>query len=205
MHKANDVFWKFVSDEFPTYFKDEILEFGSYNINGTIRDHFKDSKKYIGIDWRPGPCVDLVGLANEVKFDFKSKAVLSASMLEHDPFWRDSLDNMINCLKPDGILVLTWGSARNLVHCLVEAPDGKFHCLKADLVIQRLIDKGFDIHTSVYDGDLNQIKSLRELKIPMNSDLDGYGEFNLVALPSGSYTGQTDNGWISELKDEDKI
>ena len=208
MHIANSIFWKYVSNNFSPYFNDDILEFGSYNINGTIKDYFNKSKNYVGIDWREGPCVDVVGLAHEIKFDYKARAVFSASMLEHDPFWRKSLKNMINHLTDDGILVLTWGSAKNDIHCLPEAPDGKFHSLKAELVMNFLTENGFTIHTAVYDGNLsNIIDDVGDLKILKSGNcfpenIDGYGEFNLIAFRQDF---NDVNGFITELMTEDKL
>ena len=139
MHRSNELFWQYVKRKYNEYFNDEILEVGSYNINGSIKDTFgSDSKKYIGVDWREGPNVDVVSLAHEMKFDHQFNAVLSASMLEHDPYWKDSITNMVNILKQDGILVLTWGAALNQEHCLNEAPDGDFHCLKVEQVTKLL-------------------------------------------------------------------
>lgn len=209
MHKANSIFWKYVSQEFPTYFNENILEFGSYNINGTIKDFFKNYKKYVGIDWRSGPDVDVVGLAHVVKFDFQVKAVLSASMLEHDPYWEKSLENMINHLQPNGILVLTWGAARNPQHCLVEAPDGNFHCLKVETVINYLRNKNLFIHTSIYEGDLIKIikdkNDINQLgKSGCFVSAGGWGEYNLIAF-NKDFTGIFDKGFFSTILKEDKI
>jgi len=209
MHVANNIFWKYVSKEFSDFFNEDIIEFGSFNVNGTIRDYFKNCKRYIGVDWRNGPCVDVVGLAHEVRFDLKAKAILSASMLEHDPYWQKSLDNMINHLKPDGILVLTWGVAKNGEHCLKEAPDGKFHCLKAGKVINFLSERKLKINTTIYDGELDKIikneEDLERWKLTMRrtrKKTDGFGEFNLIAFNSSN--GLKD-GFITVLQEEDKV
>lgn len=212
MHVANKIFWKYIAEEFSDYFNEDIIEFGSYNVNGTIRDYFKNYKRYIGVDWRSGPCVDVVGLAHEVKFDFKTKAILSASMLEHDPYWEKSLDNMINHLSPEGILVLTWGSAKNIMHYLEEAPDGKFHPLKAGEVINYLTLKNLKIYISVYDCELyniirdaNDSNRLKKLYIDESGKRksDGFGEFNLVAFNS-NFADKLRDGFITALQDEDK-
>ena len=50
MHASNNVFWEYVSKKFYPHFNDEIIEYGSYDINGTIRDHLKYYRKYIGVD-----------------------------------------------------------------------------------------------------------------------------------------------------------
>ena len=63
MHQANEDFWQYCSEKYEKYFNkpSTVLECGSYNINGTVRDFF-DVDFYIGIDWRPGSCVDVVAL-----------------------------------------------------------------------------------------------------------------------------------------------
>ena len=212
MHLANRIFWKYVSEELPSFFNEDIIEFGSYNINGTIRNYFKNCKRYIGVDWRSGNCVDMVGLAHEVKFDFKARAILSASMLEHDPYWEKSLDNMINHLKADGILVLTWGAAKNRKHCLKESPDGGFHCLKVEKVVNYLTSRNLKIYISIYDRELHNIikdandsDRLKKRFIDERKNKwkgDGFGEFNLVAF---NFANELEGGFITALQDEDKI
>jgi len=206
MHFACNAFWKYVSNEFSTYFNEDILEFGSYDINGTISDHFKNKcTRYVGVDWRPGPCVDVVGLAHKVNFSYKVKAVLSASMLEHDPYWKESLDNMIEHLKPGGIMVLSWGSARNSLHCFADAPDGNFHSLPVEEVTNFLKSKNMFIHTSIYDAELKNITNDSNLLVnqPFVSE-DGYGEHNIIAFKEPIDINLT-KGYISALMEEDKI
>ncbi len=69
-----------------------ILEIGSYNVNGSVRDLFPKHLHYTGIDVVPGPGVDMVtpdmgsfpdGWTNS--FDL----IVSTEALEHDGrFWR---------------------------------------------------------------------------------------------------------------------
>lgn len=65
--------------EYPT-----VIEVGSRNINGTIRDQIL-AKEWIGIDIIDGPCVDIVGDAIEYIPDFRGRAdlVLCLEALEH--------------------------------------------------------------------------------------------------------------------------
>lgn len=87
-----------------------VLEIGSYNINGTARDHFSECS-YIGADWRPGPGVDQVGLAHELAFpDGSFDVVLSVETLEHDFYWRETLAAMRRMLRPGGLFMLTVAS-----------------------------------------------------------------------------------------------
>jgi SAM-dependent methyltransferase len=146
MNRGNWLFWKKCSEKYSRYFNSpsKVLEMGSYNVNGTVRDHFSVDE-YIGIDWRDGPCVDVVSLAHEVRFPYRFDTVISASMLEHDPYWWESLDNMVKHLQHDGIIILTWGPALNKQHGLKTAPDRKFHALKAGALIRHL-EKCWDMY-----------------------------------------------------------
>lgn len=88
-----------------------ILETGSYNENGSLRDWVQshDPALYLGIDMRPGPGVDLVLEAEEAVKVFRPgfHIVLSTEMLEHALKWQAALTSMKRCLVPKGLLVLT--------------------------------------------------------------------------------------------------
>lgn len=158
MHGANQKFWKYCSETYPEKFQGDIkvIEYGSYDINGSIREFFKfPLNEYIGVDWRPQPGwrVELVSLAHEVSIPYPFDTVASASLLEHDPYWKLSLQNMVEHLKEDGILILSWGAALNAPHCFVEAPDGEFHALKVGSALKRLNELGIYVHEVLYEGN----------------------------------------------------
>lgn len=90
----------------------DVLEIGSYNVNGTARDVVVPfaPKQYLGIDQGPGPGVDrvvdavnLVAAVGESSFD----VVLSTEMLEHARDWRTAVSNMKAVTKPGGLLFVT--------------------------------------------------------------------------------------------------
>ena len=181
MHAANRRFWQRAKAQYPRYFDNpeaRVVEFGSYNINGTIRDQFA-SHHYTGVDWIAGPCVDVVSLAHDAPFPPEScDAVVSASMLEHDPYWQRSLAKMVGVLKPDGLLALSWGAARNGEHCNETAPDGKFHALKAGLVLQELAALNIYVHFFQYERIEGQ-----ETKPLTDSDISYFvGEVTLIGF-----------------------
>lgn len=183
MHEANEICWRGVKERYSEYFTEDILEVGSCNVAGSTRVIFEeDCQEYIGVDWRIGKDVDVVTLAHEMKFPKQFKAVISASMLEHDPYWDKSIRQMVKYTRKDGILVLTWGAAHNLPHCLKEAPDGKFHCLKGDFVKNLVQDLGFTITEWVYD--CNMYKVLGCAKEEVKGFIgDGTEEICMVAFP----------------------
>lgn len=182
MHLTCMKWLEYCRDKYPEHFNDcRVLEMGSMNINGSVRPYFKNCE-HIGIDWMPGPLVDVVSLAHKVRFRRKFKTLISCSMLEHDPYWEKSLIKMIDLLADDGALFLSWGGIGNLPHCYNSAPDGGFHPLKASLVFDYLINKGLHIHE--FGGEDRIMKYLKlddlDLRIAVNC-------FNLIAFKDKWY------------------
>jgi SAM-dependent methyltransferase len=182
-----------------------VVEFGSYNINGSIRDWCSCSD-YTGVDWIAGPCVDLVSLAHEVLFPPETfDTVLSASMLEHDPYWEWSIGKMIEVMKPDGILAISWGAAKNPPHHFETAPDGKFHALRAGLVLDLLQKFSLYIHEFQYERSIcfasgdDEFINIHAKPNPAY----GMGEVILVAFKDKMYA--SGEQMIEPLIDEDKV
>ena len=185
MHPLNRHFWRQASQKYPRYFNDPsvVIEFGALNINGSIREYFT-CQNYIGVDWRPGNCVDVVSLAHEVKYPNACfDTVASASMLEHDPYWQKSLAKMVDLMRGDGMLVLSWGSALNNPHELAVAPDGKFHSLKSKLVFDYLEEIGLYIHQFLYEHSVFLGHSPKVL----TGWQAGFGEVTLIGFKSPRY------------------
>ncbi len=173
MHDRNLSFWKGAARMYPKYFDNNsanVLEVGSLNVNGSIRQVFGSFESYIGVDWRKGPNVDKVCLASHMSFDKRFSTVVSASMLEHDPEWQLSIVNMVSQVKDDGIIVLSWGAALNSPHCHETAYDGVFHPLPAGKVISLLKHLGVTTTFFRYEGRLkhaNRKKPVTENKYAM--------------------------------------
>jgi len=184
MHLTNRLFWEYCQNKYKRYFLwkgNDILEVGSYDVNGSVRDYFTNYEKYIGIDWRPGPGVDLVCFAHEMKFSNQFDTIISASMLEHDQYWKRSISTMVKNLKEDGILLLSWGAALNHEHDLEQADDGGFHPLPAGYVINLLQRLKIYVHEFRYEG--NQFrKYVRKKYKSINHGHEGMGEVCLVAF-----------------------
>jgi SAM-dependent methyltransferase len=87
----------------------KILEVGSLNVNGSVRDLFNGGyAMYIGFDMCAGKGVDVVGNAHNMIFDSEIfDVVISTEMLEHDDKFWFSLSEMGRVLKPNGYLILT--------------------------------------------------------------------------------------------------
>jgi SAM-dependent methyltransferase len=88
-----------------------ILEVGAYQVPGQealadLRPLFP-GRRYIGLDCRPGPGVDVVADAEELPYpDGSVGTVLALSTFEHVPhFWR-AFDEAYRVLRPDGALLV---------------------------------------------------------------------------------------------------
>ena len=116
-HKAQMNFLKRVRREFPQFFNtSKVLEIGSYNINGTVRDLFKNCD-YTGIDVAPGKGVDIVCTgekynAPENSFDH----CISSECFEHNPEWVATFSNMIRMTRPQGLLIMTCATTGRVEH-----------------------------------------------------------------------------------------
>lgn len=154
MHKANRMWWEYCKDRYAKYLQNDVdvLEIGSHYVNGTVRDYFSGNGDYIGVDWREGKNVDVVCFAHDMNFDKKFDVVISCSTLEHDRYWKASLDKMLEYLKEDGILLLSWGTENCVEHCRDHADDNGYHPKPAGLVIDHLEKAGIYIHEFNYEG-----------------------------------------------------
>jgi SAM-dependent methyltransferase len=84
-----------------------VLEIGSLDINGSVRDFFTDCD-YVGIDIGAGKGVDIV--CEGQKFDAPDDSydqVISCEVMEHNPYWIETFKNMIRMCKPGGLVVMT--------------------------------------------------------------------------------------------------
>lgn len=116
-HYEQNFFINSIKNKHPNYFKNTIvLECGSHNINGTVRNFFEDCA-YIGLDVGKGADVDVVCLAHEYDMpDETFDTVISSEMFEHDPHWNKSFKNMIRLCKKDGLVIFTCATTGRKEH-----------------------------------------------------------------------------------------
>ena len=99
-HQAQFDFVSGVRNSFPSMFENKmVLEIGSLNINGSIRDLFANCN-YIGVDLDYGPGVDLVCAGQDLKFrsEFFDTSI-SCECFEHNPSWVETFNNMTRMAK----------------------------------------------------------------------------------------------------------
>lgn len=96
-----------------------LLEFGSYNVNGTQRVNFPEYE-YIGVDIEAGPCVDIVGDVTDhvaIKHELEAlelrsfwgyNVVVSCETLEHVPLFWKALQTISMFCRDGGHILLSF-------------------------------------------------------------------------------------------------
>lgn len=107
-HESQRVFFDAVRRHFPEYFQwRNVLEVGSLDINGSLRDFFQNCN-YVGVDIGPGPGVDITCSGHELLFPDESfHTVISAECFEHNPYWQQTFGKMVDLTHPDGLIVFS--------------------------------------------------------------------------------------------------
>lgn len=112
MHGAQQDFYKSLTKKFPgSFVSANVLEIGSLNINGTIRQYFANCD-YIGVDVGEGDCVDVVAFGQDLDYpDNTFDHVTSSELMEHCVAWKEVFVNMHRMTKPKGLVSFTcaWG------------------------------------------------------------------------------------------------
>jgi SAM-dependent methyltransferase len=88
----------------------KVLEIGSKDIIGNVREYFPDAKEYIGTDMERGFNVDLIIDAHDLLKKFKPGSVdtlLCFEMLEHDREFWTTVEIMHKLVKKGGYLVIS--------------------------------------------------------------------------------------------------
>ncbi len=97
----------------------KILEVGSLDMNGSVRQFFLDADEYIGIDQDGGKSVDVVMNAHDIDKNFNPESfdcVICCETFEHDPAFWISLEAMRWVLKPGGWMIISMPSLGQKLH-----------------------------------------------------------------------------------------
>lgn len=106
-HRSQLDYIEKLSKDFPDYFNNiKMLEIGSLNINGTIRQFFKDCE-YVGVDLDSGKDVDLICEGQLVDHpDNTYDTTGSCNCFEHNPHWIETFRNMYRMTRQNGLLFI---------------------------------------------------------------------------------------------------
>jgi len=140
-----------------------IIEIGSYDVNGSIRHLFPKSN-YIGVDLTEGPGVDLVCEGDKVDYpDNHFDASISCECFEHNPKWVETIENMHRMTKAGGVLIFTCASTGRLEHGTTRTSpksspgtsslgwDYYLNLTKSDIYRKVDINKLFSSHFLIFD------------------------------------------------------
>ena len=93
-----------------------VLDVGSYDVGGSIRDFFKKNN-YIGVDLIKGPNVDIVLSGSELyKLKKNFDIVISCECFEHAKDWREIFLSMYNVCEDNGYVIFTCASRGRIEH-----------------------------------------------------------------------------------------
>jgi len=123
-HKEQEDFVEQVKYHFPDYFGHEakVLEVGSFNVNGSVRKFFDETCIYTGIDIGSGDGVDIVCPAQDYDTPDKSfHTIISCECLEHNPYWKETLQNIDRMLSDHGLFILTCATTGREEHGTVRS------------------------------------------------------------------------------------
>lgn len=130
MHPQVGEFLDQVRKQWPNSFHGKrVLDVGSFDINGTARPWFTECQ-YTGIDWREGPGVDVVVLAHEHQGEYDT--IVCTEMLEHDRYYRQTMDRCREMLAPGGIWIVTCAGPPRREHHPEAGVDGWYRNLEID-------------------------------------------------------------------------
>lgn len=115
-HNEQKQFIQKTKDHFPEFFDNvSVVEIGSLNINGTVRDFFTNTKSYVGLDLIEGKDVDVVMPGKDYKAE-GIDTVISTECFEHDKDWIKTFVNMVSMARPGGFVIFTCASTGRHEH-----------------------------------------------------------------------------------------
>jgi SAM-dependent methyltransferase len=116
-HKEQIIFVNKVKNKFPnSFYNKKVLGVGTFNVCGT-EDSFFDDCAYEGIDLGPGPGVDIVCPAQDYDApDSSYDTIISCECFEHNPFYKETIQNIVRLLKKDGLFLFTCATTGRPTH-----------------------------------------------------------------------------------------
>jgi SAM-dependent methyltransferase len=116
-HKEQWVFCGKVKGLHPKYFENKkVLDIGSFDVNGNEEFLFKNCD-FTGLDIGEGDGVDVVCPAQDYdEPDETFDTIISCECWEHNPFYKESIQNAVRMLKSGGLFFFTCATTGRPVH-----------------------------------------------------------------------------------------
>ena len=132
-----------------------LIEIGSYDVNGSVRNLFASGATYIGVDLQEGPGVDIVAYGHEVDHAGASyDLALSGECFEHDPHWQATVANMCRMTRPGGVVAFTCASRGRPEHGTTRTELGESPGTQS---------RGLDYYRNLEESDFTAALPLAEL------------------------------------------
>jgi SAM-dependent methyltransferase len=133
----------------------EILEVGSRNVNGAVKQFFIDSSSYIGVDLEAGDGVDITMDAENLLERFSPEsfnAVICLETLEHTKNPLKIVDNMRKILRPGGWMIISTPGTEHPQHNWPQDYYRFFESTYQDVFFEGFINCSF--HTLIWPSSL---------------------------------------------------
>lgn len=116
-HKEQHDFVIATKNKFPVFFKSKkVLGIGTFDVCGTENVYF-DTCDFTGLDLGPGPGVDVVCPAQDYDApDGTFDTIISCECFEHNPYYKETIQNAIRMLKSGGMFLFTCATTGRPVH-----------------------------------------------------------------------------------------
>ena len=116
-HSEQWIYCKKIKAKFPNKFKKiKVLDIGAFDVNGNEEFLFDDCE-FIGLDIGPGDGVDVVCPAQDYDApDETFDTIISCECWEHNPFYKESIQNAVRMLKTGGLFLFTCATTGRPVH-----------------------------------------------------------------------------------------
>jgi hypothetical protein len=166
-HQEQKEFFKEISKRFPLHFSDSvnILEVGSQDINGSIRDFFSNASGFLGVDLGIAPGVDWVIPGELVELpDGWAEVVISTECFEHCRDWEKVFVNMLRIAAPRSLVIITCASPGRTTHGAIDSDEysspfttSYYKNLGVDDIAEKIalglyfVSHGFEVNSSSND------------------------------------------------------
>lgn len=116
-HKEQIDYINRVKNKFPHFFtKQKVLGVGTFNVCGTESQFFANCD-YKGLDLGPGEGVDIICPAQDYDAPDESyNTIISCECFEHNPYYKETIQNIVRLLVPGGMFLFTCATTGRPVH-----------------------------------------------------------------------------------------